>query len=305
MTVAVIIPTYNGAHKIMTALKALEQQNFKADEVIVVVDGSTDNTVELLNNYQFSLNNFKVIDQENQGRAGVRNSGAKVAKSDLLVFMDDDMKPESNWLNAHNEHHTKHNDSILTAAAIDIPVKNGTDYQDFRANLSITWAKELEIYNNQPIPKEKVFITAANFSLSKKTFEKTNGFDIILNDGEDYDLAIRATKLNIPIYYNSSACAWHLEKNSCAYNIKRTRGYYHAGRVLLEQRPEIYEPIFGNRRNMTKGFKAKAFLVFCRSFWIKSIDQDFWKWLPKRLRYKLYDLVITANGIFFPEKVKL
>lgn len=305
MTVAVIIPTYNGAHKIMTALEALEQQIFKADEVIVVVDGSTDNTVELLNNSSFSFKKFKVINQENQGRAGVRNSGAKHCESELLVFLDDDMKPEPNWLSAHVEHHAKHEDSILTAAAIDVPVPSGTDYQKFKANLSSKWAKELEIYNDNPIPKDKVFITAANFSLSKTLFEKVEGFDTILNDGEDYDLAIRATRMGIPIFYNSKACAWHLEQNSCTYSIRRTRGYYHAGRVLLEQRPEIYEPIFGHRRNMAKGWKAQTFRMFCSRFWIDSIDNNFWAWLPKKLRYKLYDIVLTANGIFFPEIVKL
>jgi GT2 family glycosyltransferase len=289
----------------LTSLKALEQQTFKANEIIVVIDGSTDNTVSLLKSTQFSFNNFRVIEQENQGRAGVRNSGAKHAQSELLVFLDDDMKPEINWLQAHVEHHLEHKDSILTAAAIDVPVTEGTDYQKFKAKLSSKWAKELEGYNDKPIPKDKVFITAANFSLPKSLFEKTKGFDEILNDGEDYDLAIRATRMNIPIFYNSNACAWHLEQNSCAYSIRRTRAYYHAGRVLLDARPEIYEIIFGHRRNMAKGWKPQLFKLFCSRFWIDSIDNNFWVWLPEKLRYKLYDIVLTANGIFFPEKIKL
>jgi len=305
LTVAVIIPTYNGAHKIMTALKALELQSFKADEVIVVVDGSTDDTIEQLQSNSFSLKNFKVIYQKNQGRAGVRNSGALQAQSELLMFLDDDMKPEPHWLKAHVEHHSKHKDSILTAAAIDVPVIDGTDFQKFKANLSSKWAKELEVYNDNPIPNDKVFITAANFSLSKSLFEKIKGFDTILNDGEDFDLAIRSSRMNIPIYYNSKACAWHLEQNSCAYSIRRTRGYYHAGRVLLEQRPEIYEPIFGQRRNMAKGWKAQIFRLFCSRFWINSIDKNYWIWLPEKLRFKMYDIVLTANGILFPEKIKL
>jgi len=305
MTTSVVIPTYNGAHKIIHVLRAIEQQELQPDETIVVVDGSTDNTVEVITAADLKLSNLRVINQANQGRSGVRNSGAKAATNDLLVFLDDDIQPEKNWLQLHVNHHEQNKNSFLTAAAIDVPVNNGTDYQKFKANISAQWAEELKQYNVHPIPKEKVFLTAANFSVPRLLFLQLGGFDSILNDGEDFDLVTRATMAGISIFYNSDACVWHLEKNSCLGNIKRTRGYYEAGRILLKAKPEIYEPIFGHRRQMNKGWKAQLFRFFCSMFWIESIDKDWWKWLPEQLRFKLYDVVLTANGIFFPEIVKL
>ena len=63
MKISVIIPTYNGAHKIMNVLYSLERQTVKPDEVIVVIDGSTDNTVELLKQQQLNFISFKIIDR--------------------------------------------------------------------------------------------------------------------------------------------------------------------------------------------------------------------------------------------------
>src|SRR6187397_1060160 len=93
MSTSVIIPTYNGAHKVVNVLRALEQQTHLPDEVVVVIDGSTDNTAELLRTNTFKLPSLRIIEQPNGGRAQVRNRGAKEASQDLLIFFDDDMRP--------------------------------------------------------------------------------------------------------------------------------------------------------------------------------------------------------------------
>ncbi len=55
MKISVIIPTYNGASKIINCLKSLDQQTYQEFETIVVIDGSTDQTLELLGNQTFNL----------------------------------------------------------------------------------------------------------------------------------------------------------------------------------------------------------------------------------------------------------
>lgn len=117
--ISVIIPTFNGFHKIMRILKKLEQQSKKPDEVIVVVDGSTDETVRLLQQKQFSFKAFKIIERENGGRSKVRNKGAKEAGGDLLIFFDDDMLPEPDCVAIHFQHHEKFSGSILMGTQID------------------------------------------------------------------------------------------------------------------------------------------------------------------------------------------
>ena len=118
-TVSVIIPTFNGAHKLANIFKALKAQTFSDFELVVVVDGSNDNTKEVLDQYKKEFQNCKVIYQQNGGRAKVRNAGAKEAGGDLLIFFDDDMLPEPDCVAIHFQHHEKFSGSILMGTQID------------------------------------------------------------------------------------------------------------------------------------------------------------------------------------------
>jgi len=92
---SVIIPTYNGADKIGRCLASLRGQDYPASfEVIVVNDGSTDRTLEVLKQFP----EVRVLTQANAGPAAARNRGAKEASGDLIVFTDDDCEPLPNWL---------------------------------------------------------------------------------------------------------------------------------------------------------------------------------------------------------------
>ena len=64
MTVSIIIPTYNGANKILNVLGALEQQTYQNFETLVVINGATDNTVQVVNNASLKLASLRVIEQK-------------------------------------------------------------------------------------------------------------------------------------------------------------------------------------------------------------------------------------------------
>src|SRR4030042_587586 len=85
--VSVIITTYNRVHFVCEAIDSVLNQTFKDFEIIVVDDGSTDNTKEALKRYS---KNIFYIYQSNKGRSQARNTGLKVAKGDYIAFLDDD-----------------------------------------------------------------------------------------------------------------------------------------------------------------------------------------------------------------------
>jgi hypothetical protein len=62
---------------------------------------------------------------------------------------------------------------------------------------------------------------------------------------------------------------------------------------------------FIDKKYEPKGIKALIFKLFCHIHWIKAIDKNRLKWLPYKLRYRLYDIIITANGVFYPSLVSL
>ena len=87
ITVSVIIPTYNRAHCVSEAVDSVLAQVPPADEVIVIDDGSTDNTAEVLAGYG---DRITVLRQKNAGAAAARNTGIRHATGEWVAFLDSD-----------------------------------------------------------------------------------------------------------------------------------------------------------------------------------------------------------------------
>ena len=97
MSVSIIIPTFNGASRIGNCLDALLEQTVGRDaEILVVNDGSTDNTAEVVARYS----RVRLITQTNAGPAAARNRGALEAQGTIILFTDDDCVPMPDWLAA-------------------------------------------------------------------------------------------------------------------------------------------------------------------------------------------------------------
>lgn len=92
MTFTIIIPTYNRANLIGETLSSILHQDYTDWECIVVDDGSTDDTQELLRKWVEKDNRFKYIFQENAERSAARNKGILNAKGDYVCFLDSDDK---------------------------------------------------------------------------------------------------------------------------------------------------------------------------------------------------------------------
>jgi glycosyltransferase involved in cell wall biosynthesis len=97
MSVSIIIPTFNGASRIGNCLDALSHQTAGRDaEILVVNDGSTDNTADVVARYS----GVRLITQSNAGPAAARNRGALEARGTIILFTDDDCVPMLEWLAA-------------------------------------------------------------------------------------------------------------------------------------------------------------------------------------------------------------
>lgn len=84
---SIIIPSFNRASLIEETIESLLSQSYKDYEIIVVNDGSTDDTLQVLNKYKDSI---LIINQQNQGAEIARNNGVKYANGDYLIFLDSD-----------------------------------------------------------------------------------------------------------------------------------------------------------------------------------------------------------------------
>ena len=93
--VSVIIPTYNRAHLIDKAIKSVLNQTYQDFEIIVVDDGSTDNTNEVLKNFTDSRIHY-IFHTSNLGVSAARNTGIKTSQGEYIALLDsdDDWLPE-------------------------------------------------------------------------------------------------------------------------------------------------------------------------------------------------------------------
>jgi glycosyltransferase involved in cell wall biosynthesis len=302
----VIIPTYNGKNKIIHALASLAKQTLLPDEVVIVVDGSTDGTADMLKKMSLYLPNCKIIEQENRGRAAVRNRGASESSSELLLFLDDDMTVPEHWVQSHCKHHDRHPGTLMSGHLVSPPILSKNDFHHYRTWLGEKWNKDIELSTTNSGPLNTPYITANNFSIEKTTFIKIGGFDERLLDLEDYDLALRATQMAFDIYVDKDAYAVNADTGiaSCDDYIKRLRAYRLAKIKLIELKPEMYkeDPNFIDSK---LGIKKIIYRLLAHSFWIKCVDRGLLIWLPQSLRYKIYNAILHSSSVVYPDKASL
>lgn len=98
MKVSIIIPAFNEEKVISNCLDSLRKQTYKDVEIIVVDDGSTDKTLDVLSKFEIRNSRFEILKQNHLGAGNARNLGAKHALGKILVFVDADMEFEKNFI---------------------------------------------------------------------------------------------------------------------------------------------------------------------------------------------------------------
>lgn len=292
--VSVVIPSYNGAHRITRLLHALENQDSCDFETIVVIDGSTDATEEVLNKTPWKLN-LQIIAQTNKGRAGARNAGVKQASGRYLIFYDDDVEPNPNSVSLHI--------TDLAKAPISVgqqleSLGSQTEFGRYKALISRKW---LAYLGDEPtlLNAENLFLTAANMAIEKTVFEQLHGFDDRLTDAEDYDLAVRAFNKDIHIVYNPRNQVTHRGLESFRECIERQREYRKAHRKLISERPNN---VLYRKYEIKQTPIKKALYFFILGFIPRAADKGLFRVLPEKIRFALYSRVISALGVYYPNR---
>jgi glycosyltransferase involved in cell wall biosynthesis len=117
---SVIIPTYNNCSILQKNIDSILNQSIPLSEyeVIVVDDGSTDSTSEIFEKYD--SNNLKYIKKEHSGRAKARNSGIVASSGEIIIFIDSDVIPCKNFVEAHINAHGENSGFIVRGITINV-----------------------------------------------------------------------------------------------------------------------------------------------------------------------------------------
>ncbi len=116
--ISVIIPVYNVSPYLSVCLESIIHQTFEDLEIICINDGSTDNSLEILNNYSLKDKRIKVVDQGNQGSSVCRNYGIKHAAGEYISFIDSDDWIDLDYFEKLYEAAVSHNCDIAVSSII-------------------------------------------------------------------------------------------------------------------------------------------------------------------------------------------
>ncbi|NQY23204.1 MAG: glycosyltransferase family 2 protein [Campylobacteraceae bacterium] len=228
MIFSVIIPCYNGEKTILRALKSVLNQTYKNFEIIIVDDGSKDNSKFILLKYLKNRDvQYKYIYQENNGPSSARNKAVKSSKGKYLAFLDSDDEWHKEKLNIQYEQIKKFNAKFISCK---YTLKKFRDIKEF--NIKKYTFKDFLLSNRSSTPCTIV---------EKELFNSVGGFNENLSYSEDYNLWIKISRkedlylLSVPLVklykkpYGESGLSsdmWKMEKGELYnYNYCYKMGY--------------------------------------------------------------------------------
>ena len=179
MDVTVVIPTYNRYSLLKRAITSIYKQTLLPKEIIVIDDGSTDNTVKIIQDFP----HIKYYYQDNAGVSSARNSGILKSTSDWITFLDSDDEWHSSKIQEQVSFHTKNKD-LLISYSDEKWIRNGNEVKvpkKFKKLSGFIFRESLSYCNIAP---SSVFI-------NRKLFNEVGVFDESLEVCEDYDLWLR------------------------------------------------------------------------------------------------------------------
>lgn len=272
--VSVIIPTYNRSHLLSEAIQSIMEQTFRDFEVIVVDDGSTDNTAEVVSAFP-----VKYYYQENQGVSFAYNQGFKLSCGEYIVFLDSDDVLLGRALEKGVtvlDNHPEVGFSYGQAYMID---ENGSTYRVKKSSFldkstivdSKEQIRELLFFNRIPSPTVMV---------RRRCFEEAGGFYEELSIAEDHHLYIRLAKRHQVAYIAEPLIKCRIHPNGLHLEANHKTAEK-AWRLILHEvfdDPELapeFEPLksraYAHFYRMIGGYAYGKDMKLTRQYLMKSI----------------------------------
>jgi glycosyltransferase involved in cell wall biosynthesis len=257
--VSVVVPSYNRAHLLDACLESVVRQTYRDFEIVVVDDGSTDNTAEVAARYAPLA---RYVWQENRGIPEAYNRGIQEARGEYILFVDSDDQLLEEALGAEVAVLDENDDVGLAYAQAWQVDESGA----VTALRKPAFARGAYIRSGREEIKDLLFwchITSPTPMVRRRCFDDVGPFDPQLPIGEDWDMWIRIAK-----------------KYDVAY-IDRPLGKYlkHSGNISMRIdipvvdsiRCHLLESVFGDPElaSLYEGWKGKAFFAY--HFYIASV----------------------------------
>lgn len=244
---SVIIPLYNKAPYVRKALDSVFAQTYKDFELIIVDDGSTDNSADVvrelvIGNSKLVNDQFRLISQPNAGVAAARNNGVKASHGEYVCFLDADDWWESTFLEEIDCMIAEYPDAGIYAT-------NYIYYKPGKTHVALNLSRGYIIYPEVYAKNLVMPVTSITTCMPRRVFDEMGGFPVGIKLGEDFLLWAK-TALHYPIAFCEKPLANY--NNDVPASLRATRNLhapaYHMLFHLdsLEEETRNLSPVTGN-----------------------------------------------------------
>jgi GT2 family glycosyltransferase len=187
--VSIVIPTHNRRALLEKALDRLAAQtvDMAGMEFIVVVDGCTDDTEEMLRSQDWPFD-LRVVVQEQRGAAASRNAGARAARAPIIIFIDDDIMAAPDLVEQHLRAHRDEETTVTIGRLAPDPSPKVPGWWRW---LERQLDKQYRMMQAGQRRIDGRCLYSGNFSVKREAFLRVGGFDEMLRHSEDVELGLR------------------------------------------------------------------------------------------------------------------
>ena len=237
--ISVLVPTHGRRDKLLSLIGHLERQSFAPDafEVVIVIDGDVDATAEALGAITPPFE-MRVLEQEHRGVAAARNRAIAHARAPIVLFIDDDMEPEPDFLAQHHSAHGGGAGGVIVGYCPSDPLGDGMFVRLVQA-----WWEDQYVSMSDPAHQWTwLDFAVGNTSMPKALLDELGGFDeSFARRNEDVDMGVRLAAAGVEFAFAPDARAWHRFESEPlrSHADSRRQGFYDVR--LVEKYPRLRE----------------------------------------------------------------
>ena len=234
--VSVVVCAYNAERTMDACLRSLRTMSYPDYEVIVVNDGSTDQTLAISERHKAEYDadpdgpRLTIVTQENKGLSVARNVGAAAATGEIVAYTDSDCVPDPDWLSFLVYRFVR--DGFVAVGGPNFPPPEPSLVP---AAVAVSPGGPMHVLLNDEVAEH---IPGCNMAFTKKAIDEVNGFEAVFAAaGDDVDFCWRLQNRGHTVGFSAAATVWHYRRNTVQAYLKQQMGYGKAEALLYFKHP--------------------------------------------------------------------
>ncbi len=305
--ISVIVPVYNAEKYLYECLESIRKQTYKNIEILLINDGSTDNSAQICNEFSKKYKEFKTYHQKNNGVSRARNIGMENAKGDFIIFIDSDDTIAENYIEVLYKNIIEYDADISMCNIIRVD-ESGKYIEDFDNTRKKEKIQTILMNQNEYISNildYKYYYTYATNKLIKRDIIKNIRFREDIHYNEDGIFFLDLSKNITTAVFTYPIYAYFYLQNTTSANAQRFNEKY----LTVIKAFEIMEQYFKIFKKNNKNYFSYRYInYYIEAYYYQHINKKSTKKDKKKLKKvinKYWKYAIKSDNISVTKRIKL